>query len=43
MTMKFHLDTIILLHIYGFEGYLNWYEIDKMVNNLQTAVNSNNF
>ena len=43
MAMKFLLDTILLLHMYGFEGYLNRYKIDKMVNNLRIAVNSNNF
>ena len=43
MAMKFLLDTILLLHIYGFEGYLNRYKIDEMVNNLRIAVNSNNF
>ena len=40
MVMKFFLDTILLLHIYGFEGYLNRYKIDKMVNNLRIAVDS---
>ena len=29
----FFLDTILLLHIYGFEGYLSQYKIDKTVNN----------
>ena len=43
MAMKFSLHTIILLHIYGSEGYLNRYKIDKMVNNLQIAVNSSDF
>ena len=42
MAMKFFLDTILLLHIYGFEGYLNWYKIDEMVNNLRIAVHSSN-
>ena len=40
MAMKLFLDTILLLHIYGFEGYFNRYKIDEMVNNLQIAVNS---
>ena len=40
MAMKFFLDTILLLHIYGFEGYFNRYKIDEMVNNLRIAVNS---
>ena len=40
MAMKFFLDTILLLHIYGLEGYLNRYKTDKMVNNLRIAVNS---
>ena len=40
MAMKFLLDTILLLHIYGFEAYLNRYKIDEMVNNLRIAVNS---
>ena len=43
MAMKFFLDTILLLHIYGFEGYFNWYKIDEMVNNLRIAVNSSDF
>ena len=43
MAMKFLLDTILLLHIYGFEGYLNRYKIDEMVNNLRIAVDSKNF
>ena len=43
MAMKFHLHTILLFHMYGFEGYLNRYKIDEMVNNLRIAVNSNNF
>ena len=42
MAMKFLLNTILLLHMYGFEGYLNRYKIDEMVNNLRIAVNSNN-
>ena len=40
MAMKFFLDTILLLHMYGFEEYLSRYKIDKMVNNLRIAVNS---
>ena len=40
MAMKFLLDTILLFHIYGFEGYLNQYKIDEMVTNLRIAVNS---
>ena len=43
MAMKFFLNTILLLHIYGFEGYLNQYKIDEMVNNLRIAVNSSDF
>ena len=43
MAMKFFLDTILLLYIYSFEGYFNWYKIDEMVNNLRIAVNSSNF
>ena len=43
MAMKFFLDTILLLYIYGFEGYLSWYKIDEMVNNLRIAVNSSDF
>ena len=38
MAMKFFLDTILLLQIYSFEGYLNRYKIDEMVNNLRIAV-----
>ena len=33
MAMKFFLDTIPLLYIYGFEGYLSRYKIDEMANN----------
>ena len=43
MAMKFFLDTILLLHIYDFEGYFNRYKIDEMVNNLRIAVNSSDF
>ena len=43
MAMKPFLDTILLLHIYAFEGYLSWYKIDEMVNNLRIAVNSSDF
>ena len=43
MAVKFFLDTILLLHIYGFEGYFNRYKIDEMVNNLRIAVNSSDF
>ena len=43
MAMKFLVDTILLLHMYGFEGYFNQYKIDEMVNNLRIAINSNNF
>ena len=42
MAMKFFLDTILLLYIYGFEGYLSRYKIDEMVNNFRIAVNSSN-
>ena len=28
---------------YSFEGYLSWYKIDNMVNNLRIAVNSSDF
>ena len=40
MAMKFLLDTIVLLHMDSFEGYLNRYKIDEMVNNLWIAVTS---
>ena len=40
MAMKLFLDTILLLHIIGFEGYLSQYKIDEMVNNLRIALNS---
>ena len=40
MSMKLFLHTILLLHIYGFKGYLNRYKIDEMVNTLRIAVNS---
>ena len=43
MAVKFFLDTILLLYIYDFEGYLSQYKIDKMVNNLRIAVNSSEF
>ena len=38
MAMNFFLDTILLLYIYGFKGYLSQYKIDAMVNNLQIVV-----
>ena len=31
MALNFFPDTILLLHIYNFEGYLSRYKIDKMV------------
>ena len=43
MAMKLFLDTILLLYIYGFEGYSSRYKIDEMVNNLQIAVNNSDF
>ena len=43
MVMKFFLDTIFLLYIYGFEVNLSLYKIDEMVNNLLIAVNSTDF
>ena len=44
MAMKFFLDIILLLYIYGFEQYLRkWYKIDEMVNNLRIGVNSSDF
>ena len=43
MAMKLILDTTLLLHIYGFEGYFNRYKIDEMVNNLRIVVNSSDF
>ena len=43
MAMKIFLETILLLHIHGFEGYFNWYKIDEMVNNLHIAVNSSDY
>ena len=33
IAMNFFPDTILLLHIYGFEGYSSQYKIDEMVNN----------
>ena len=33
MAMKYFPDTILLLHTFGFEGYLSQYKIDEMVNN----------
>ena len=43
MDMKFFLNTILLLHIYDFEGYLSQYKIDEMLNNLRIAVNSSDY
>ena len=43
MAMKFFLHNILLLHIYGFQGYLSRYKVDKMVNNLRIAMNSSDF
>ena len=40
MAMKLFLDVILLLYIYGFEGYSSQYKIDEMVNNFRIAVNS---
>ena len=33
MAMKFFPDTILLLHIYSFEGFLNRFKFDEMVSN----------
>ena len=44
--MKFFPDTILLLHIYGFEGYSysSQYKIDEMVNSHSNSCkNSSNF
>ena len=41
--MKLFLETILVLYIYSFEGYLSQYKIDEMVNNLGIAVNSSDF
>ena len=43
MAMKFFLDTMLLLYIFDFEGYLSQYKIDEMVSNLRIAVNSRDF
>ena len=40
MAIKFFLHTVLLLQIYSFEGYLNRYKIEEMVNNLRIALNS---
>ena len=33
MGMKFFSDTILLLHMNSFEGFLNWFKFDEMVSN----------
>ena len=33
MAMKFFPDTIVLLHMYSFEGVLNRFKFDEMVSN----------
>ena len=33
MAMKFFRDTILLLHMYNFEGFLNRFKFDEMVSN----------
>ena len=33
MAMKFYTDHTLLLKVYSFEGFSNWYKIDRMVNN----------
>ena len=31
MAIKFFSDTILLLHMYSFEGFLNRFKFDEMV------------
>ena len=33
MAMKFFSDTILLLHMYSFEGFSNRFKFDETVNN----------
>ena len=40
MAMKVFPDTILLLYINGFEGYLSRYKFEEMVSYFQIAVNS---
>ena len=42
IAMKFYPDTILLSHIYGFEGYSSRYKIDGWWTIIQIAVNSSN-
>ena len=44
MAINFFLDTILLLHIYGSEGYLSLYKTDEMVSNHSNSCkNSSDF
>ena len=43
MAMKFLPEIILLLKVDRFEGFLNWYKIDGMVNDNSSSCNSNGF
>ena len=40
MAMKFLPETILLLKVDRFEGFLNWCKIDRVVNNNSISCNS---
>ena len=40
MTVKFFTETILLFKVDSFEGFLNWYKIDRMVNDNSSSCNS---
>ena len=43
MAVKLFLVHTLLLNVYSFEGFSNWYKNDGMVNNYSKAVTSSDF
>ena len=43
MAAKLLLDNILLLEMYSFKGFSNWYKNDGMVSNIQIAVITSDF
>ena len=43
MAVKVSLDNILLLEVYNFEGFSNWYKIMEWWTIIQIAVTSSNF
>ena len=39
MAVNFFLGNFLLLDVYSFEGILNWYKNDGMVNNYSNSYN----